>query len=104
MRAIDVWVLFCYIGMFSALMEYCVILYLTKTSIFDQKYAQVKETELTCLNQEQGKETHTEKLNEKQEDYRLKYARVIERTARISLITYNVCFPLSYFIICLAFS
>ena len=104
MRAIDVWVIFCYIGVFSALMEYCVILYLTKTSIFDQKYSKIKETELTCLNQEQGKETHTEKLNEKQEDYRLKYARVIERTARISLITYNVCFPLCYFIVCLAFS
>ena len=66
MRAIDVWVIFCYIGVFSALMEYCVILYLTKTSIFDQKYAQVKETELTCLNQEQEKETHAEPLNEKQ--------------------------------------
>ena len=98
------WVIFCYIGVFSALMEYCVILYLTKTSIFDQKYAQVKETELTCLNQEQEKETHAEPLKEKQEDYRLKYARVIERTARISLITYNVCFPLCYFVICLAFS
>ena len=104
MRAIDVWVIFCYIGVFSALMEYCVILYLTKTSIFDQKTAQVKETELTCLNQEQKKEKHTERLKEKQEDNRLNYARVIERTARISLITYNVCFPLCYFIICLAFS
>ena len=104
MRAIDVWVLFCYIGMFSALMEYCVILYLTKTSIIYQKSAQVKETELICLNQEQEKETHIEKLNEKKEDYRLKYARVIERTARISLITYNFCFPLCYFFICLVFS
>ena len=104
MRAIDVWVIFCYIGVFSALMEYCVILYLTKTSIFDQNCAQVKETELTCLNQEQEKETHTEKSNEKQKNYRMKYARVIEMTARISLITYNVCFPLCYFIICLAFS
>ena len=104
MRAIDVWVIFCYIGVFSALMEYCVILYLTKTSIFDKKSAQVKETELTCLNQEQEKETHAETMKEKQEDYRLKYARVIERTARISLITYNVCFPLCYFVICLAFS
>ena len=104
MRAIDVWVLFCYIGMFSALMEYCVILYLTKTSIIYQKYAQVKETELICLNQEQEKENPTETLKERQEDYRLKYARIIERAARISLIVYNISFPLCYFLICLSFS
>ena len=104
MRAIDVWVIFCYIGVFSALMEYCVILYLTKTSIICQKSAQFEEKELICLNQEQEKETHAETLKEKQEDYRLKYARVIERTTRISLITYNFCFPLCYFVICLAFS
>jgi len=55
MRAIDVWVIFCYIGVFSALMEYCVILYLTKTAIFDQKSAQVKDKELIYLNQEKNK-------------------------------------------------
>ena len=32
MRAIDIWVVLCYIGTFSALMEYCLILYLIKTS------------------------------------------------------------------------
>ena len=104
MRAIDVWVIFCYIGVFSALMEYCVILYLTKTAIFDQKSTQVKDKELICLNQEQEKENPTETLKERQEDYRLKYARIIERAARISLIVYNISFPLCYFIICLSFS
>ena len=32
MRAIDVWVVLCYIGIFSSLMEYCGILYLTEDS------------------------------------------------------------------------
>merc|ERR1719273_1460439 len=78
MRAIDVWVIFCYIGVFSALMEYCIILYLTKTSIFDQKPAQVKCKEEICLNQEHEKET----MKNKAEDFRLEYARMIERIAR----------------------
>merc|ERR1712228_878979 len=60
MRAIDVWVIFCYIGVFSALMEYCIILYLTKTSIFDQKPAQVKCKEEICLNQEEEEEKETQ--------------------------------------------
>ena len=33
MRAIDVWVILCYAGMFSALMEYILILYLTKEDL-----------------------------------------------------------------------
>ena len=96
------WVILCYIGVFSALIEYCIILYLTKISLFDQHPAQVKDQELICLNQEQEKDDHNETSNEKED--KLKYARIIERTARISLITYNICFPLCYFIICLAFS
>ena len=103
MRAIDVWVILCYIGVFSALMEYCMILYLTKTSLFDQNPAQVKNKEIICCNREKEEEIHT--LNEKKkDDGNFKYARMIERIARISLIAYNVSFPLCYFIICLAFS
>ena len=37
MRAIDVWVILCYVGVFSTLVEYCFVLYLTKSSILDSK-------------------------------------------------------------------
>merc|ERR1712228_586518 len=60
MRAIDMWVILCYIGVFSALMEYCIILYLTKISILDQKPALIKDKELICLNQEEEEEKETQ--------------------------------------------
>ena len=37
MRAIDVWVILCYVGVFSTLVEYCFVLYLTKSSMLDSK-------------------------------------------------------------------
>ena len=58
MRAIDVWVVLCYIGVFSALVEYCIILYLTKSSILDQKLGSEKLKEYNSVNQDDQGEIH----------------------------------------------
>jgi hypothetical protein len=42
MKAADIWTLFCYIGVFCSLAEYCVILYLTKKPNWETDMAKVK--------------------------------------------------------------
>ena len=141
MRAIDVWVVLCYIGVFSALVEYCIILYLTKSSILEQKlgseklkqYLSVKQDESEIHKDSNGPEDEEElealgapeitarvpmwackvdKVTEpqikqttnKQCENKLKYARKIESISRVTIIAYNVTFPVCYFFVCIAFS
>ena len=52
LRAIDIWVILCYIGVFSALMEYCLILYLTKASILDHKFGKKPKENYEVANQD----------------------------------------------------
>ena len=80
MRAIDVWVILCYIGMFSALMEYIVILFLTKDSASNDK-----------------KDNEERKSSKKK---RQMLAKIIERVSQIILPFYNLVFPIIYFMIC----
>lgn len=42
MKAADLWTLFCYIGVFYSLAEYCLILYLTKKSDWEAALEQSK--------------------------------------------------------------
>ena len=58
MRAIDVWVVLCYIGVFSALVEYCIILYLSKSSILEQKLSSKKLKQYDSVNQDDQSEIH----------------------------------------------
>jgi len=73
MRAIDFWVILCYTGMFSALMEYIVILYLSTVS-----------------------QTDTEEGSQK----RIMIANAIERVIKYVLPLYNLMFPIIFFTIC----
>ena len=73
MRAIDFWVILCYTGMFSALMEYIVILYLSTVS-----------------------QTDTEEGSQK----RIMVANTIERVIKYVLPLYNLMFPIIFFTIC----
>ena len=73
MRAIDFWVILCYTGMFSALMEYIVILYLSTVS-----------------------QTDTEEGSQK----RIMVANAIERVIKYVLPLYNLMFPIIFFTIC----
>ena len=76
MRAIDFWKILCYTGMFSALMEYILILFLTKED----------KTENQVLMEKQIK--------------RQMSVNIIERVAQFVLPFYNFVFPIIYFIIC----
>ncbi len=42
MKAIDLWTLGCYIGVFYALAEYCIILFLTKKSEWESEFGKVQ--------------------------------------------------------------
>ena len=103
MRAIDVWVILCYIGIFSTLVEYCFVLYLTKSSLLDSKFGRPKQKEINPVNQEVSNVDHESKEAAAIE-INLEYARKIENVSRIVIVTYNATFPLFYFVICIAFS
>ena len=96
LRAIDIWVILCYIGVFSALMEYCLILYLTKASILDHKFGKKPRENYEIANQdsdENSKEADIRKRN-------LQVANDMEKATRIILTTYLCTFPICYFVIC----
>jgi len=42
LRAIDVWIVLCYIGVFSALIEYCLVLYLTRVALWEAPFIGTK--------------------------------------------------------------
>ena len=103
MRAIDVWVILCYIGIFSALLEYCFVLYLTNSSLLDSKFGRPKPKEINPVNEEESNLNHESKEAAPIE-INLEYARKIENVSRIIIVIYNATFPLFYFVICIAFS
>jgi len=100
MRAIDVWVVLCYIGIFSSLMEYCGILYLTEDS--ESKNGNYKKvvTEENHRIIESGENNSAANPTELQ-NTRLVLANNIEKIARILFPVYNIFFPIIYFIVCL---
>ena len=100
LRAIDIWVVLCYIGVFSSLMEYCLILYLTKTSILDGLMNSTKQKVHESTNEDE-KDNCTETENKQKN---LKLARLIEKMSRVTLITYIIVFPITYFVVCSTFS
>ena len=95
MRAIDVWVVLCYIGIFSSLMEYCGILYLTEDS--ESKNGNYKKVVAEAV--ESGENNSA--ANSELQNTRLVLANTIEKIARILFPVYNIFFPIIYFIICL---
>ena len=77
MRAIDFWVILCYTGMFTALMEYIVILHLTQVDKTDN---------------EEGNQTQNQ---------RLKVSNMFETATKFILPFYNIVFPIIYFMVCM---
>jgi hypothetical protein len=97
MRAIDVWVVLCYIGIFSSLMEYCGILYLTEDS--ESKNGNYKKVVTEVI--ESGENNTAAIPNTELQNTRLLLANTIEKIARILFPVYNIFFPIIYFIVCL---
>ena len=97
MRAIDVWVVLCYIGIFSSLMEYCGILYLTEDC--ESKNGNYKKVVTEVI--ETGENNSAANPIELQNTRRLVLANTIEKIARVLFPVYNIFFPIIYFIVCL---
>ena len=96
LRAMDIWVVLCYIGVFYALMEYCLILYLTKLSILDQRLTSKHRNQY-----ELGNPNNEEiQMNVKIMKRNFTVARAIENFSRVALIVYICIFPICYFVIC----
>ena len=91
MRAIDVWVILCYIGIFSALIEYCAILYLTKIPQSENKTEALAEE-----TKEVGGTGSLKKKASKGQNL----ANKIESITHFLLPFYNITFPIIYFAVC----
>ena len=95
MRAIDIWVILCYMATFYALMEYCIILYLTKT------FKGEKKTKTNVLIEtEEVQEKKETSRHEPKKNRRLILANIIEKFSKFLLPFYNIAFPICYFMIC----
>ena len=95
MRAIDVWVILCYVGVFYALIEYCIIIYLTKVDKTKNKTKRTSnhveemiEDEVTLPKREQNASSQ------------IILANNLEKISRIILTLYNIVFSACYFIVC----
>merc|ERR1712228_980697 len=83
MRAIDVWVVLCYIGVFYSLVEYVFIIYLTKYSSGAGKLVHSKYI---------GTEDDQDQEIIKPKKYRVDLARKIENVSCVLLPLYNILF------------
>ena len=107
MRAIDVWVVLCYIGIFSAVMEYCLIIYLTRNSALTNKSHYEKNTEAQEHATAQAEEILELGGNgglKKKPSKRQKFANTVENITRFILPFYNILFPITYFAVCVLYN
>ena len=98
MRAIDVWVVLCYFAIFSALMEYCAIIYLTKNPESENKTEEVQPHKTTQAEEtiELGGTGSLMKKPSKKQNL----ANRIESITRFLLPFYNISFPIIFFAVC----
>ena len=88
MRAIDVWVILCYVAVFYALMEYCLVIHLTTGNTLE------KSTQPEYIQAENNQEIDYHKKKNQN------LARKIETFSRVLLPLYSILFFTLYFIIC----
>ena len=105
MRAIDVWVVLCYVGVFYALMEYCIIIYLTKVFKSTEKKPKKQEpirTEenMVTISAPNGAAQILNKPESK-DSMNISAAENLERFSRIILPLYNILFSITYFTVCI---
>ena len=101
MRAIDVWVVLCYIGVFYALMEYCIVIYLTINNLTEKrdnnKLIQMNQSE-DCILTSNGSEL--KKIKKTEISAKIILATKLESFSRIVLPMYNILFSSCYFLVC----
>ena len=88
MKASDLWTLFCYIGVFYSMIEYCLILYLRKPNpiITTQKKKKIAFDEEPKI----------------QDSKKMVWAQKIDFVSQIIVPLYFTIFISFYFLICLA--
>ena len=115
MRAIDVWIVLCYIGVFSALIEYCLVLHLTKMALWESPF--INANTASTMTGDQVITLHTyffmirkrfsldpqlkKTFQNNKPAQHLRWARILEQVSRIIFPTYNLLFFTLYFLICL---
>ena len=103
MKATDLWTLFCYLGVFYSLTEYCIVLYLTKRSDWEMDLKSSQQNDDNKLFQKPlGSTQRILQQQENQHIKLLKLAGKFEFTSRIFVPIYFVTFVLLYWIICLS--
>ena len=103
MRAIDVWVVLCYIGVFYALMEYCIVIYLTINNLTEKrddnkKLIQMNQTEDGILV---SNGSELKKFKKTEISAKIILATKLESFSRIVLPMYNILFSSCYFLVCI---
>ena len=88
MKASDLWTLFCYIGVFYSMIEYCLILYLRKPN--------------TKIATQQTKKLAFEGPPKNQDTKKMVWAQKIDFASQIIVPLYFTIFISFYFLICLA--
>ena len=80
---------------YYALVEYCIILYLTKT------FKAEKKTKTNVLIEtEEGQEKTETSSHVPKKNRRLILANIIEKFSKFLLPFYNIAFPICYFMVC----
>ena len=103
MKATDLWTLFCYLGVFYSLTEYCIVLYLTKSTDWEMELKSSQQNDDNKLFQKPLEST--QRILQQQENQRIKLLKLagkFEFTSRIFVPIYFVTFVLLYWIICLS--
>ena len=104
MKAIDLWTLFCYLGVFYSLTEYCIVLYLTKRTEWEFELKSSKQQNTDDKKLFQKPLGNTQQMMQQQEIQRIKYLKLagkFEFSSRIFVPMYFVLFVILYWIICL---
>ena len=98
MKATDLWTLFCYLGVFYSLTEYCIVLYLTKWADWEIELKTQKNKDKKLFQKPED-----ERIQQRENRMKLlKLAGKIEFASRIFVPLYFLVFVLLYWIICLS--
>ena len=106
MRAIDVWVVLCYIGVFYALMEYCIVIYLTINNLTEKRAEKRDNMKLIQMNQTEdgtlvSNGSELKKIKKIEISAKIILATKLESFSRIVLPMYNILFSSCYFLVCI---
>ena len=99
MKATDLWTLFCYLGVFYSLTEYCIILYLTKYADWEIELRELKKDNKMF---KKAQPVIQRSIDQENREKLITIAGRIEYVSRVFVPMYFILFTSVYWIICLA--